>query len=85
MSTLYHKLGRLSRGKSEFYCKTYNNLFDIDTVSLRFFNVYGDRMNHSGYKLVLSTFLEQFKNNTPLTDINDGTQRRDFIKEGLRS
>ena len=69
----------LSKYLPEFYCKTYNNLFDIDTVSLRFFNVYGDRMNHSGYKLVLSIFLEQFKNNTPLTVINDGTQRRDFI------
>jgi len=69
----------LSKYIPELYCKTYDNLFDIDTVSLRFFNVYGDRMNHSGYKLVLSIFLEQFRNNKPLTVTNDGTQRRDFV------
>jgi len=36
-------------------------------------------MKHSGYKLVLSIFLEQFKNNKPLTIINDGKQKRDFV------
>jgi len=63
----------------ELYCKNYNSIYDIDTASLRFFNVYGDRMDHSGYRLVLSIFIEQYKNNQPLTITGDGTQTRDFV------
>ena len=63
----------------ELYCKDYSKLFDIDTASLRFFNVYGERMSHSGYKLVLSIFLDQYKNNVPLTITGTGKQTRDFV------
>jgi len=69
----------LSKYLPELYCKTYSETFDIDTTALRFFNVYGERMNHSGYKLVLSIFLDQYKNNLPLTVTNDGKQKRDFV------
>ena len=64
----------------EEYCKLYSTIYDIDTVSLRYFNAYGDRMNNEGgYKLVLPIFKEQSDNNKPLTINNDGEQRRDFI------
>jgi len=69
----------LSKYIPELFCKTYNNLYDIDTTSLRFFNVYGDRMNHSGYRLVLSIFKEQYDNKQPLTVYNNGKQLRDYI------
>ena len=36
-------------------------------------------MNHSGYKLVLSIFLDQYKNKLPLTIAGDGKQTRDFV------
>ena len=69
----------LSKLIGEQYCKLYSNIYDIDTVCLRYFNVYGDRMNNEGYKLVFPIFKEQMLNNKPLTINNDGKQRRDFI------
>jgi len=63
----------------EQYCKLYSDIYDLDTVCLRYFNAYGDRMNNEGYKLVFPIFKEQISNNKPLTINNDGEQRRDFI------
>lgn len=63
----------------EQYCKLYSQVYGLDTVSLRYFNVYGEGMSNEGaYKMVLSVFGEQYKNNLPLTYTNDGTQLRDF-------
>lgn len=63
----------------ELYCKMFCQVYDIDTVCLRYFNVYGERMNLEGaYKLVIAIFAEQYKNNQPLTITNTGNQRRDF-------
>ena len=63
----------------EQYCKLYSDIYNLDTVCLRYFNVYGDRMNNEGYKLVFPIFKEQILDNKPLTINNDGEQRRDFI------
>ena len=63
----------------EQYYKLYSEIYNIDTVCLRYFNVYGDRMNNEGYKLVFPIFKEQILNNKPLTINNNGEQRRDFI------
>jgi UDP-glucose 4-epimerase len=64
----------------EQYCKLYSDIYNLDTICLRYFNVYGDRMNNEGgYKLVMPIFKEQMLNNKPLTINNDGKQRRDFI------
>lgn len=70
----------LTKLVGEEYCKLYSKLYDIDTVSLRYFNAYGNRMNNEGgYKLVLPIFKEQFLNKQPLTINNDGKQKRDFV------
>lgn len=64
----------------EHYCKLYKRIYDLDTVCLRYFNVYGNRMNNEGgYKLVMPIFKDQILNNKPLTINNDGEQRRDFV------
>ena len=63
----------------EQYCKLYSDIYNLDTVCLRYFNVYGDRMNNEGYKLVFPIFKEQLLNNKSLTINNDGEQRRDFV------
>ena len=64
----------------EQYCKLYSEIYNLDTVCLRYFNVYGDRMNNEGgYKLVFPIFKDQLLNNKPLTITNDGNQRRDFV------
>jgi len=63
----------------EQYCTMFSEVYGLDTVSLRYFNVYGNRMLFEGaYKLVLAIFTEQYLAKKPLTITNDGNQRRDF-------
>lgn len=63
----------------ENLCSVYSNLYNLETLSLRYFNVYGDRQPLKGqYAPVIGLFLRQFKNNEPLTIVGDGKQRRDF-------
>ena len=63
----------------EIYCKTFSLEYDIETVSLRYFNVYGERQLLEGaYCLVMGIFLQQRLNNKPMTIRGDGEQRRDF-------
>lgn len=67
----------------EQYCTLYSQIFGLDTVSLRYFNVYGEGMPIEGaYRTVISIFGEQYKNNKPLTYTNDGKQLRDFTYVG---
>ena len=67
----------------EQYCKMFSEVYDLDTVSLRYFNVYGERMSLEGaYKLVIPIFAKQMIENKPLTINNDGEQRRDFTYVG---
>lgn len=69
----------LQKYVGELYCKMFSQVYDIDTVCLRYFNVYGERMNLEGaYKLVIAIFAEQHKKGLPLTITNTGEQRRDF-------
>ncbi len=47
----------------EQYCKLYSLVYGLDTVCLRYFNAYGDRMpNEGAYRSVISVFMEQYKN-----------------------
>jgi UDP-glucose 4-epimerase len=63
----------------EELCKMFTNLFDLETVILRYFNVYGDRSPLRGqYAPVVGIFMRQTRSNEPMTIIGDGTQRRDF-------
>ncbi len=67
----------------EQYCKLYTEIHDLETVCLRYFNVYGDRMSMDGaYKLVIPIFIEQKLNGKPMTIRGDGEQRRDFTYVG---
>ena len=67
----------------EQYCKMFSEVYGLDTVSLRYFNVYGERMSLEGaYKLVIPIFAEQMLEGKPLTINNDGEQRRDFTYVG---
>jgi UDP-glucose 4-epimerase len=65
---------------SEQYIKMFTELYNINAVCLRYFNVFGERMTSEGaYKSVISVFTEQYNQGNPLTITNDGNQRRDFI------
>jgi len=65
---------------AEKLCKMYYELYGIQTICLRYFNVYGDRMPTKGsYCPVISIFQQQLAKNEPLTICGDGTQKRDFV------
>ena len=67
----------------ELCCKMFSKVYNIETVSLRYFNVYGERQNLGGaYATVVGIFLNQLKNKNPLTINGDGNQRRDFTYVG---
>ena len=67
----------------EQYCSLFSQIYKLDTVSLRYFNVYGERMNLDGaYCLVTGIFARQMKEGKALTITNDGNQRRDFTYVG---
>jgi len=63
----------------EQYCRVWSEVYGLETISLRYFNVYGSRMNPDGaYALAIGKFLKQRKEGKPLTIWGDGTQTRDF-------
>ena len=73
----------LQKYVGEQYCKMFSEVYGLDTVSLRYFNVYGERMNLEGaYCLVMGIFAKQMLDRKPLTITNDGNQRRDFTYVG---
>ena len=63
----------------EVACRMFANVYGVETVSLRYFNVYGERQSLDGaYALVMCVFARQRLNNEPLTIRGDGEQKRDF-------
>ncbi len=64
---------------SEIYCRNFSQLFQLETVCLRYFNVFGPRQVMEGaYRLVIGIFLDQKWQGKPLTIDGDGEQTRDF-------
>jgi nucleoside-diphosphate-sugar epimerase len=58
----------LQKYVGEQYCKMFSEVYGLDTVSLRYFNVYGERMNLEGaYCLVMGIFARQMLDGKPLT------------------
>ncbi|MBI2476454.1 MAG: NAD-dependent epimerase/dehydratase family protein [Candidatus Taylorbacteria bacterium] len=69
----------LQKYVGELYCKVWSEVYGLETVSLRYFNVYGPRFNPEGaYALVIGKFLKLRREGKPLTITGDGTQTRDF-------
>ena len=63
----------------EIYCKMWSELHNLETVSLRYFNVYGPRQSGEGaYALVIARFLKQKSEGLPFTITGDGEQTRDY-------
>ena len=60
------------------YAQVYADLYDLPTVALRYFNIYGPRQR-GPYSGVISTFLEQAQAGQPITVEGDGEQTRDFV------
>jgi|SRR5581483_6161106 len=64
----------------EIYCAEYARVFGVETVALRYFNVYGSRQNPHGYYAgVVSKFNYNMERNLPITIFGDGMQTRDYV------
>lgn len=69
----------LQKYVGELYCRLFSEIYDLPTVSLRYFNVYGKRQALEGaYCLVMGIFVAQRLRNEPMTIVGDGTNRRDY-------
>jgi UDP-glucose 4-epimerase len=63
----------------EHYCRVFWELFGLETVSLRYFNVYGPRQRpDSAYAAVIPLFIDALATGRPPTVHGDGLQSRDF-------
>ena len=69
----------LAKVAGEYYCRVFTTIYGLETVALRFFNIFGPRQNpDSPYTGVLSKFVPAYeRGNTPVI-FGDGEQSRDF-------
>ncbi|MCK4852381.1 MAG: SDR family oxidoreductase, partial [Candidatus Omnitrophica bacterium] len=69
----------VSKLAAEHYCRMFSATFGLETVSLRYFNVFGPRQNpESKYSAVIPAFISRLNNNEPCIIDGDGKQSRDF-------
>jgi UDP-glucose 4-epimerase len=69
----------VSKLAAEHYCRTFTHLYDLETVSLRYFNVFGPRQSpESKYAAVVPLFMRAALFSEPLIIHGDGEQSRDF-------
>ncbi len=64
---------------SEKYCSTFHEIYGLETVSLRFFNVYGSRQKPGPYSKVITAFVDRLLKEKPPVIYGDGEQTRDFV------
>jgi UDP-glucose 4-epimerase len=72
----------------ELYCRLFSEVYGLGTVSLRYFNVYGQHADPDGpYALVVAKFIKQRLNGEPMTIAGDGTNTRDYthVKDVVRA
>ncbi len=69
----------VSKLACENYCKVYSSIYGLETICIRYFNVFGPRQNpNSQYSAVIPKFIDQMKDNKRPTIFGDGLQSRDF-------
>ena len=64
---------------SEYYLATFSQLYGLETVALRYSNVYGPRQNPHGEAGVVAIFAHRVLVGQPLTVFGDGAQTRDMV------
>jgi UDP-glucose 4-epimerase len=63
----------------EYYCQVFNNVYGLETLCLRYFNVFGPRQNPSSqYSGVISRFVDALMSNKTPVIYGDGETSRDF-------
>ena len=70
----------ISKYTGEQYCRIFHELYGLETVALRYFNVFGKRQNpNSQYAAAVPIFINSFLEGKPPTIFGDGEQSRDFV------
>jgi len=70
----------ISKYSGEQLCKMYYDIYGLETIIFRYFNVYGEGQHKTGqYAPVMSIFKRQKENNEPITVVDPGYQTRDFV------
>jgi len=70
----------VSKLAGEYYCQLFSSLYGLETVCLRYFNVYGPRQDAaSQYAGVIPKFIFALLSGNPPTIYGDGEQSRDFV------
>lgn len=69
----------VSKLAAENYVRVFHEVFGLETVCLRYFNVYGPRQAYSEYSGVITQFMNRLARNLPLMIFGDGEQSRDFV------
>jgi UDP-glucose 4-epimerase len=69
----------LEKLSGDHYCRLYADLYDLPTVALRYFNVYGPRQSGGDYAGAITAFAEQARAGGPVTVHGSGDQTRDFV------
>ncbi|MCU4926442.1 NAD-dependent epimerase/dehydratase family protein [Halobacteria archaeon AArc-dxtr1] len=69
----------LDKLATDHYARQFHDLYDLETVALRYFNVYGPGQMPGDYSGVISIFIEQALTGEPITVHGDGEQTRDFV------
>ncbi len=64
---------------AEKLCFVYGKLYDLDVISLRYFNVYGVNQRYDAYGNVIPIFAHRLLGGLPLVVFGDGEQTRDFV------
>ena len=69
----------VSKLAAEYYCKVFYENYGLDTLCLRYFNVYGPRQVRDSYSGVITQFIDRLKQGKPPIIYGDGQQTRDFV------
>ena len=73
----------LQKLNTEQYCKLFSEIYGLEAISIRPFNVFGpNQLGNNKYACVISSWLNDIKNKTPIKLEGTGQQRRDFIYIG---
>jgi UDP-glucose 4-epimerase len=70
----------VTKATGELYCRVYSEIYELSTIALRYFNVFGPKQDpKSQYAAVIPIFIDKLlKNESPLI-YGDGKQTRDFV------
>lgn len=69
----------VSKLVGERYCQIFQDIYGVEAVVLRLFNVYGPGQGVGGYANVISSFVERMVRDEPVVIYGDGLQTRDFV------